>query len=374
MTSRGRNDGPLPTQKDVRTLAELALPEIIDSQIAEFTPESVRVRATRSFDPRSWLAALRSHAGAMVLAVDIGGDKLIASRYVVAEDRLCRTGPPHITDGAGGGIGYLSALEDLASMAKADNIPIGVSYAGSVHGSRVLAGGNVPAFVAEFQAKYDCDFRRIGDGMTLVNDAEAGLFAAAVEAARSLPAARNIIYTINGSGIGCAVLAHNEVATTEAGHVPVVHEALNRLRQRAQCGFLGATHVCLERIGASKAGIESLWAQQRKIPLTGRQIASRYRDGDDLALQLYEASALTMAHIVKGVATALGLVTAWGSTVVVGHGGTFHVPEYGDRVRSILINDLDCEIQLLLTKDFSVNACLDGAAIAGIRLGNQSGK
>jgi predicted NBD/HSP70 family sugar kinase len=306
----------------------------------------------------------------MVLAVDIGGDKLIASRYVVREDRLCRTGPPHITDGADGGAGYLRALEDLGDAARADNIPVGVSYAGPVQGSRVLAGVNVPAFVADFQAKYNCDFLRIGGGMTLVNDAEAGLFAAAVEAARSFPGARNIIYTINGSGIGCAVLARNEVATTEAGHVPVVHEALNQLRQRAQCGLLGATHVCLERIGASKAGIESLWAQQTRTPLTGRQIAARYLTGDDLALRLYETSALTMAHIVKGVATALGLVSDWGSTVVVGHGGTFHVPEYGDRVRSILMNDLDCEIQLLLTKDFSVNACLDGAAIAGIRLGD----
>ena len=308
----------------------------------------------------------------MVLAVDIGGDKLIASRYEVQGDRLCRTGKQHITEGEGDGVGYLNALEKLAEEAQADDIPIGVSYAGPVQGSRVVAGVNVSAFVSDFRARYDCDFRRIGGGMTLVNDAEAGLFAAAVEAARSFPEAKNIIYTINGSGIGCAVLARNEIATTEAGHLPVVYEPLNELKQRAQCGLLGATHVCLERIGASKAGIETLWARETKTRLSGRQIADKYLKGDALALQLYAVSALTMAHIVKGVATALDLISDWGSTVVVGHGGTFHVPEYGDLMRSILMNDLDCEIQLLLTKDFSANACLDGAAIAGIRLGTRA--
>ena len=76
---------------------------------------------------------------------------------------------------------------------------------------------------------------------------------------------------------------------------------------------------------------------------------------------------MATAHIVKGVAQALSLLDDWDSTVVVGHGGTFHVAGYGERVRSILADGLNRETRLLMTQDFSVNACLDGAAIAGIR-------
>jgi hypothetical protein len=128
----------------------------------------------------------------------------------------------------------------------------------------------------------------------------------------------------------------------------------------------GATHVCLEAVAASKAGIEDLWFQQRHEELGGREIAAAYLAGDELALRLYEGSALVTAHLVKGVAKVLGLIRDWDQTVVVGHGGTFQVPGYGERVRTILEKNLSSATRMLFTKDFSANACLDGAAIAAM--------
>ena len=83
-------------------------------------------------------------------------------------------------------------------------------------------------------------------------------------------------------------------------------------------------------MAASKAGIEDLWLQQRRAELGGREIAAAYLAGAELARRLYEGSALVTAHLVKGVAKVLGLVRDWEKTVVVGHGGAFQVPGYGD--------------------------------------------
>jgi hypothetical protein len=55
----------------------------------------------------------------------------------------------------------------------------------------------------------------------------------------------------------------------------------------------------------------------------------------------------------------------------VGHGGTFEVPGYGERLRAILEKDLAYSPSLLLTKDFSANACLDGGAIAAVMAGHE---
>jgi hypothetical protein len=44
----------------------------------------------------------------------------------------------------------------------------------------------------------------------------------------------------------------------------------------------------------------------------------------------------------------------------------FRVPGYGGRVRALLERWEGAAIQLILTDEFSANACLDGAAIAAL--------
>lgn len=347
-----------------RPLKDAEIPDLIDSQIARFTLESLHATRARSFDPYTTLRALEATSGTSVMAVDIGGDKLIASRHAIRSGTLYREGVPLIKERSAGA-GYIDILEQVAAQARGNSLSTGVSYAGPIKGSKVLAGMNVPVFIQDLESRYSGDFANLYPQIILVNDAEAGTIAASVEAVRRYPATRNIIYVINASGIGGAVLKHGVIYATETGHIRA-EDSLNNFGQQTACGMFDATYVCLERVAASKAGIEDIWYQQRGERLSGKEIADAYLAGDELAFCLYENSALVTAHIVKGMATAFGLLQEWDRTVVVGHGGTFQVPGYSERVRSILERDLSSQTRILFTKDFSSNTCLDGAAIAAI--------
>lgn len=346
------------------TLADLPVPMLNDSQLSRFTFESLRAAKTREFDPRTTLAALHAADGIRVLAIDIGGDKMTAGAYVASQDNLVPDGAP-LVKGGSGGAGYLDLLTDICRTARRDRVPVGVSYAGPTEGSKVLDGVNVPVFIRELGSRYGGDLLALSPDITLVNDAEAGLLASALVAARTYSDLRNVVYVINGSGIGGAVFSDGTIYATEAGHVQI-EDALNSFSQRDECGLLGARHVCIERIAASKAGIESAWAKHRGAELTGKQISSAYLNGDRFALQLYDISAYLIAHVFIGIVQALQLPADWDSTVLVAHGGAFHVPGYGQRVRSVLTAHLHREPRFLMTKDFSFNTCLDGAAVAAV--------
>jgi len=350
--------------EDGRGLADLEVPSLIRSQLARFTTESIRAMRTRRFDARATVQAMSATTEADVMAVDIGGDKLIAAAYAVRGGVLSREGAPLVSRGMAGS-GYLDVLEQVADLARSRSLPMGVSFAGPVERSRILAGLNVPVFFNDFRSRYGSDFARLYPLAQVVNDGEAGVIAAAVEAVRRFPETRNVLLIINGSGLNCATLRGDTIFSAEAGHVQLDAE-LNPFGQTKPCGMQGATYVCLENVAASRAGIEDLWSRQRGEALSGLQIAAAYRAGDELALRLYADSAWVTAHMAKGTAEALGVVEGWERTVVVGHGGTFRVPGYGERVRAILSKDLAIETPLLVTSDFSDNACLDGAAIAAL--------
>jgi hypothetical protein len=63
------------------------------------------------------------------------------------------------------------------------------------------------------------------------------------------------------------------------------------------------------------------------------------------------------------MASAFGLLSAANQPVIVAHGGIFQAPGYGERVREILAHP-HATPKVLLTKNFSSNTCLVGAAIA----------
>jgi predicted NBD/HSP70 family sugar kinase len=340
------------------------IPDLLDSQLDGFTAASVQATQTRAFDPNVAAKALAAMSAARVTAVDIGGDKLMSSAYTVAGGVLSQDAPP-VRLRSTSGVGYLDLLEEVSNLAVDRSASFGVSYAGPVRGSRILGGLNLANFVQEFQTRYDGDFARLNPRAVLVNDGEGGLLAAALEAVTRYPAVRNVILVINGSGLGCAVLKDGVVFTTEVGHVPVV-APLNPFGQRKPCGMHGATYVCMENVAASKAGIEDIWRQQRGQRAGGLEVAAARAEGDELALRLYENSAWVTAHAIKGIAKTLDLIDDWAATVIVGHGGTFQVSGYADRVRTILETDMASPAAIFVTTDFSVNACIDGAAIAAL--------
>jgi predicted NBD/HSP70 family sugar kinase len=344
-------------------------------QLRRFTIESLQVRPVRFFSARDVLDAMRAgdagDAGGpgSVIAVDIGGDKLTASVFSVCGRDLRRT-EDLIARHGNGGAGYLDALREVSEIARRREMPVGISFAGPTEGTRLLAGPNLPVFMREFDAAFGGDFASLFPVVELANDAEAGLMAGAVEALRRYPDAQDVIYLINGSGLGGAVLTGDTLYAAEPGHVPVA-DALNPFGRRKECGMGGAAYTCVEAVAASRAGIEDTWRQHTGQALTGQEISARYIGGDPLAFGLYDNSAHVLAHAVIGMAEAFGLLSDPGHRrlVVVGHGGIFNVPGYGVHLCQILKDALNSDPQVIFTRDFSGNTCLEGAAVAvaGIR-------
>lgn len=347
-----------------KLLTDKVVPELLPKQVEAFTLDALRATPTRSFDLQATIHSLSAGSDKTAIAVDIGGDKLAVATYTVHDGLLKQSTKTLVRRGECGS-GYLEMLEEAAEVARRDMLPIGVSYAGPTDGTRIVAGPNVSTFIAEFQDRYDADFANLVPWITVANDAEAGIMAGAVEATTRYPGVQNVIYIINGSGLGGAVLKENKISATEPGHIPIQAD-LNLFDQRRPCGMFGASYVCLEGVAASKAGLEEIWFRRKGERCSGVEIAAEYLSGDQMALDLYDNSALVIAHVIKGMATAFNLVDKSEEIVVVGHGGIFHVPGYGERVKAILQKDLSHAPSMIFTKDFSVNACLDGAAIAAI--------
>jgi hypothetical protein len=159
-----------------------------------------------------------------------------------------------------------------------------------------------------------------------------------------------------------AVLKDGVVIKTESGHVEAV-DALNPWKRDQACGQFGQPFVCVENVAASKAGIESTWLQQTGLEYDGRLIEREYLAGDTLAGDLYDHSAYVTAHVVLGTAKALGIDLHSEPVAVVGHGGAFRFPQFGERLHQFI----GTNPALFLTQEFSQNACLDGAAIAALR-------
>lgn len=347
-----------------RLLNERAIPGLLTEQLERFTVESLRAKPVRRFSAHRVLDDLRANDDRTVVAVDIGGDKITASFVAVHGTTVQRSGDV-LSRRSDGGAGYLDALREVADAASALRAPVGLSFAGPVDGTRILAGPNLPAFMADFTAAYDGDLANLFPHVEVANDAEAGMMAGALEAARRYPDAQDVVYLINGSGLGGAVLTGEILYATEPGHIPVT-DTLNVFGQDKACGMDGATFVCVEAVAASKSGIEDIWRKAMGDSLPGHEISARYLDGHQLATDLYDSSAHVVAHVIKGIAGAFGLLDGRQRLVVVAHGGIFHVPGYGDRLHQILENDLEYSPPLIFTREFSDNMCLEGAAIAAV--------
>jgi predicted NBD/HSP70 family sugar kinase len=322
------------TGQDFISLRDLPNPGLLPEQLRGFTLESMRIKRIGYFNAHASLGELRASAGEKIIAVDIGGDKLSASYFMVRDGIVERAEGDLMSCRADGGSGYLASPVELSQRSRREAVPVGISFAGPVDGTRLIAAPNLPDFLAEFRDRYDSDFARLFPAVQVTNDAVGGLMAGAVEAARRYPDARDVIYLINGSGLGGAILVGDAIYAAEPGHVKVASR-LNPFGQSKPCGMDGAHYPCVEAVAASKAGVEDLWQQRTLRRLPGRDISVRYQAGDALARALYDNSAQVTAHAIRGMANAFKLADP-GRLVVVGHGGIFHVPGYGDRIINIL--------------------------------------
>jgi predicted NBD/HSP70 family sugar kinase len=350
-------------------LTQNPIPALNQSQLDMFTDQpSIHAQPLGQFDVSKSLQTLHDKEGSYVIGADFGGDKgqsqlfRIQGGQLVADDAY--------TDYVQGdlGAGYLASMEKTARYAQENNIPVGISWGAPIDGTKPLFHPKATVFLDELQQKYDGDLANLFTSNSVCyNDGPAGLIGAIVVANQQAPTS-SVLFPINGGGIGMAVLTNGTLYATESGHVQAIDD-LNIYNQSVACGVFEASFVCLERLGANKAGIEAQWQARTGDYLRARDIEDRYKAGDAFAGELYDNSALILAHVIQGTAKAMGINLADTATAVVGHGGAFKFPHYGERVQQILETHNSSPVRLLMMKDHVApgsNACLDGAALAAL--------
>lgn len=349
-------------------LTNLNVPPLLDEQLAVFTPESIHAQKVGRFNPSEALAALHTKEGERVIGADFGGDKGVTQLFEVRDGRLVISNGYSDYVQGDHGANYLQSLERTAAFAQEHSIPVGISWGTVLNGTRPSYHPKSEKFLQELQDTYDGDFAALLPTMrACLNDGPAGAISGALEAERT-NTVDSLLFPINGGGLGMAVLENGTLYATEAGHSEGI-DALNDYRQTTPCGIFGAKFVCLETLGANKAGIEAQWQELRNQYLRAKDIEDRYKEGDELAGQLYDHSALVVAHMIAGTAQAFDIDITDSRAAIVGHGGAFKFPYYGERIVQILTQHFGAMPEIIMTKDYcdpNSNACMEGAAIAAI--------
>lgn len=250
-----------PERIDLLTIRPI--PELLSEQVHKFTSESLRAKVTGSLNPSLALDVLKKKEGWKVIAVDLGGDKLIAVTLQVRDGLLVRDPENMASAQSSNEAEYLPILENIAKKASSEGLSVGISVAGPVDGTKSLASPNLIEFSKAFKEKYNSDFAKLFPTLgTVANDMVACIVAGAVEAKKQFSQAGKVLLIGNGSGFGGAILKDGQIIAIEPGHVELI-SSLNPYGQDKLCGLFGAQFVCTEGVAASKAGVESLWAKKR---------------------------------------------------------------------------------------------------------------
>ncbi|HSW97811.1 MAG TPA: ROK family protein [Candidatus Saccharimonadales bacterium] len=347
-------------------LTDLPIPELYNEQLQLFTPENIHEVLIGKFNPEETIAAIIANEGQSIMGIDVGGDKIDCITFSIKNHDLVPDIKSMQTMQSESGKGYVAFLEKIAKEASEHPLPIGLAFGGGQTNAdgTIAFAPNVSVFAEELTKKYN-DFYNLLPTLTAIppDDTVSGLMAGAVEAKKRFPEKKNIMFVINGSGLAIGILKEEHIILTEIGHTPIIRK-LN-LGQTRPCEVFGS-HVCLERVAASKVGIEDLWFKKTTHALDGKSISRKYIEGNTIATTLYNNSANITAHAMLGIAKLYNLLQKENDTVIIYHGGTFQVPGYQERIKQILEKNIPIHPQTLLTSEFSQNACAQGAALAAL--------
>lgn len=358
-------------ERRTEILTHRSTPNLLPSQLERFSPESLRARPTGIFSVEQTLNSLRQSDGSTVWAIDIGGTGVKAQQATIAGGRVNFVGDgifvPVEGEGERKGSNYVDALGKIRQKIGDDATPVGISVAGIVENGNLLESPNLKAFTHDLEEAGGFD-KVLGRHVAVQNDAAAGLIAGAIGAATHGLSYENMIYLINGGGIGGAALVDGNIISLEPGHIPVDGK-LNPFGVTAPCGFLGQPFVCIERL-ASMGCIEDIWKRIMREKKSGKEIAERMYGYNKLAAHLLDNSATIVAHAIEGIRSSLNLDP--NKTLVVAHGGGFKTKGMVERIDQILRNYRkggDQQLTIKPTSEFGIdNACLTGAAIAAVTI------
>jgi len=353
--------------RNTNILSNLPIPDMFLPQIEAFTFGSLLARTTGKLDPLHAAHVLQQNSGSdEVLVFDIGGTA-IKSAVVKAINGKIYIGAQCVTESREKGGGYLDAL--IQARREYPNLPTAVSTSGVVEAGKLEACPNLNNFVEQLK-KAGSFSTVLGEDTLIMNDAQAGLIAGTVGVTQrdlqaGTPTRPNTIYIINGGGIGGAMMDKDGILrAAEPGHVELLSE-LNPNGVEKACGLKGNQYTCIERVGASGAGIEEQWEKRFEQRLDGKSIAEMMYSGNEYALNLYKVASTATAHIVAGMIRAMGILPSEVSVVL--HGGFFNTEGVIERMKRILNRYYEQNIDLTPTKNLGYpNACMAGAAIAAL--------
>src|SRR3989344_5340702 len=95
-----------PVQSGKKILTDLPVSKLLLEQLDKFSKESVRAKNVRVFNPRTLYQSINISPGKEVVAVDIGGNKIVAATYKVSEGKLWQIDIPKELKSTNGS-GYL---------------------------------------------------------------------------------------------------------------------------------------------------------------------------------------------------------------------------------------------------------------------------
>ncbi len=302
-------------------------------QLEQISFESMRAKHGGRFFPRKSLEILHQN-NQTCMAIDIGGTKMSVSKITF------KNGSPVISEVVthqtiDKGADFFPILQQLAGKFSGN---IAISIAGEVDDDEKTIGPlpNLPGLINALGGRRS--FSEIfGDRYRLANDAKCGLIAVATACQANQIEQSNVVFMIDGTGIGGAVLYEDgRIIQLEPGHVLHV-PALNPNGHQQACDPESKRFdTCLERIGSHGAGIVAQWNSLHPELLiqNGRELLDLANSGEEDAINLLILSTQIVATISAGIVNASHL--APNQTVVVLGGGASHIPMRVKRIEQTL--------------------------------------
>lgn len=244
--------------RNLNILTEQPIPQMSSVQLQQFNLDSLLARPSGKIELLQAAIKLKYSQDQEILEIDIGGTSLKALVVSVKEDGTMEINKSKqlIFNKIGKGDNYLEALIRIAETYP--NLQVAVCSAGVVENNTLITCPNASALVEPLRqaGNFSGIFKR---PVSLMNDAEAVVHAAAVGVAMRDQRARPTIGYIKSGGIGGAGIdAWGNRTSLEPGHIVVADPTLNPHNVTTLCHLFPGqrwNYVCLERIAASEAGI-----------------------------------------------------------------------------------------------------------------------
>jgi len=337
--------------------------EFHNEQLRRFTRETLRAKQAGTFD--IGLLNKKIGQGKRVIALDLGGSNLRYAEFTVGSNmELCKT--EAFTFSSENGEKYLNFLRDVGEFAQENSLPVGISTTGIVEGTRLRSSTHLKKLIEDL-SDVQGDFSSIIPNLkSASNDGVAGAIGSYAELLRKFPAIKQVIYFINGTGLGAAVIQEGKIWSTEPGHIETI-DALDPYKRKKLCSLAGVESPCIH-LTASGHGIEDTYFKITGKKATGIELSKLAQNGDETAQQLLRNSAGLVAITLEGIMNSFQMEKSPEDTAVIFHGGIFNTFEYNDYLKQSLRTNLANAPQLIFPNNEEENFCLIGAALTALAI------